>query len=166
MWKMALVILLSWLSAGLAGPLTVNRWSKCLCASDVTSNVQSVPRLSQYLAQSDGLAADRQGQEGTRLTLTPSVITNSNYVITVSDWNCLKYFCVFLYCNHQVHRDFLMTLYNKYRLLHKFILPPDGLLIWSRWHYNCSCTDIFDLFTLAWWWYHWWVETCSLCDII
>jgi hypothetical protein len=31
----------------------------------------------------------------TRLTLTPSVIHNSNYVITVSDWNCLKYFCVF-----------------------------------------------------------------------
>jgi hypothetical protein len=31
-------------------------------------------------------------QGDTRLTLTPS---NSNYVITVSDWNCLKYFCVF-----------------------------------------------------------------------
>jgi hypothetical protein len=43
----------------------------------------------------------------TRLTLTPSVIHNSNYVIMVSDWNCLKYFCMFfLYCNHQVHRDF------------------------------------------------------------
>jgi hypothetical protein len=42
----------------------------------------------------------------TRLTLTPSVIPNSNYVITVSDWNCLKYCCVFLYCNHQVHRLF------------------------------------------------------------
>jgi hypothetical protein len=47
----------------------------------------------------------------TRLTLPPSVIPNSNYVIMVSDWNCLKYFCVFLYCNHQVHRDFLITLY-------------------------------------------------------
>jgi hypothetical protein len=47
----------------------------------------------------------------TRLTLTPSVISNSNYVIMVSDWNCLKYFCVFLYCNHQVHRVFLITLY-------------------------------------------------------
>jgi hypothetical protein len=34
----------------------------------------------------------------TRLTLTPSVIPNSNYVIMVSDWNCLKYFCVF-FCN-------------------------------------------------------------------
>jgi hypothetical protein len=29
----------------------------------------------------------------TRLTLTPSVIPNSNYVIMVSDWNCLKYLC-------------------------------------------------------------------------
>jgi hypothetical protein len=47
----------------------------------------------------------------TRLTLTPSVIPNSNYVIMVSDWNCLKYFCLFLYCNHQVHREFLITLY-------------------------------------------------------
>jgi hypothetical protein len=49
--------------------------------------------------------------EDTRLTLIPSVVPNSNYVIMVSDWNSLKYFCVFLYCNHQVHRDFLITLY-------------------------------------------------------
>jgi hypothetical protein len=47
----------------------------------------------------------------TRLTLTPSVILNSNYVIMVSDLNRLKYFCLFLYCNHQVHRDFFITLY-------------------------------------------------------
>jgi hypothetical protein len=31
----------------------------------------------------------------TRLTLTPSVIPNSNYVIMVSDWNCLKSFACF-----------------------------------------------------------------------
>jgi hypothetical protein len=31
----------------------------------------------------------------TRLTLTPSVDPNSKFVITVSDWNCLKYFCLF-----------------------------------------------------------------------
>jgi hypothetical protein len=55
--------------------------------------------------------ADRQGQGDTRLTLTPPVIANSNYVIMVSDWNCLKYFCVFLYRNHQVHREFMITLY-------------------------------------------------------
>jgi hypothetical protein len=52
----------------------------------VTSNVKSTPR------QSDCLAADRQGQEDTRFTLTPSVISNYNYVIMVSD----KLFKVFL----------------------------------------------------------------------
>jgi hypothetical protein len=47
----------------------------------------------------------------TRLTLTASVISNSNYIIMVSDWNCLNIFVCFLYCNHQVHRDLLITLY-------------------------------------------------------
>jgi hypothetical protein len=48
-----------------------------------------------YLAQSDRLAANRQGQVNT--TLTPSsVIPNTNYVIMVSGWNFLKYFCVFV----------------------------------------------------------------------
>jgi hypothetical protein len=41
--------------------------------------------LPHYLAQSDCLVAERQGQRDTRITLTPSVIPNSNYVITVSD---------------------------------------------------------------------------------
>jgi hypothetical protein len=45
--------------------------------------------------QSDCLAADRQGQGDTRLTLRPSVIPNSNYVFMVCDWIFLKYFCVF-----------------------------------------------------------------------
>jgi hypothetical protein len=68
-------------------------------------------------AQSDCLAADRQGQGDSRLTLTPSVIPNSNCVIMVCDWNCLKYFYLFLCCNHQVHRDFFITLYiHKYHL--------------------------------------------------
>jgi hypothetical protein len=62
----------------------------------VTIKVQSVPRQSPDIYW---------------LTLTPSVLPNSNYVIMVSDWNRLKYFCVFLYCNHQVRRDFLTTLY-------------------------------------------------------
>jgi hypothetical protein len=52
-----------------------------------------------------------QGHEDTRLTLTPSVNPNSNYVTMVSDWKCLKYVCVFLYCHHQVHEDFLIALY-------------------------------------------------------
>jgi hypothetical protein len=41
--------------------------------------------LPHYLAQSDCLAVDRQGQGDTRLRLTPSVIPNYNYVIMVSD---------------------------------------------------------------------------------
>jgi hypothetical protein len=39
-------------------------------------------------SQSYCLAADRQGHRDNRLTLTPSVIPNSNYGIMVSDWNC------------------------------------------------------------------------------
>jgi hypothetical protein len=60
--------------------------------------------LPHHFAQSDCLVTDRQGQGDTRLTLTPSVIPDSNCVIMVSEWNGLKYFCVFLYCNHQVLR--------------------------------------------------------------
>jgi hypothetical protein len=49
----------------------------------------------------------------TRLTLTPSLMPNSNYVIMVSDLNYLKYFCLFFsYCNYQVHRHFFITLYT------------------------------------------------------
>jgi hypothetical protein len=54
-----------------------------------------INNTESYLAQSDCLAADRKGQGNTKLTLTPSVTPNSNYVIMISDWNCLKYFCVF-----------------------------------------------------------------------
>jgi hypothetical protein len=57
---------------------------------------------------------DRASQGDTRLTLTPSVIPISNYIIMVGVWNFLKY-CIFacvLYCNHRVHRDFLIPLYK------------------------------------------------------
>jgi hypothetical protein len=71
-----------------------------------------------YLDQSDYLVADRQGQGDTRLTLTPSVIPDSNYVIMVNDWNWLKYFWFFLYSNNQVHREFLIApMYNCTRCL-------------------------------------------------
>jgi hypothetical protein len=65
----------------------------------------------KLLGSSDCTAADRQGQGNTTPTLTPSVIPNSNYVIIENNWNCLKYFFVFFYCNYRVHRDFLTTLY-------------------------------------------------------
>jgi hypothetical protein len=47
----------------------------------------AIQKVTSYvhLSQSDCLAADRQGQEDTRLTLTPSVIHNSKYIIMVSD---------------------------------------------------------------------------------
>jgi hypothetical protein len=64
-------------------------------SSTVTPLSQHTSFLPHYLAQSDCLATDRQGQGDIRLTLTPSVIPNSNYVFMVSDWNCLKYFCMF-----------------------------------------------------------------------
>jgi hypothetical protein len=53
--------------------------------------------LPQYVVLSDCLTADCQGQGDSRLTLTPSVIPNSNYVNMISDWNCLKYFCKFFF---------------------------------------------------------------------
>jgi hypothetical protein len=81
----------------------------------VTQLSQHTSFLPHCLAQSHCLAADCQSQGDTRLTLTLSVIPKYNYVIMVSDWNCLKYFCVFLYCNHQLHRDFLITLYKTTR---------------------------------------------------
>jgi hypothetical protein len=99
----------------------------------ITPLSQHTSFLPHYLAQSDCLAADRQGQADTRLTLTPSVIPNSNYVIMVSYWNCLKYFCVFFWCcNHQVHRDFFITLYDSTNT--SLWIPKDyGIAHYSDW---------------------------------
>jgi hypothetical protein len=74
-------------------------WSKSLCAPDYDTEslsiVQNVPRQSPDIDTPNCFLEDRQGQGDTRLTLTPSVIPNSIHVIVVSDWNLLKYFCVF-----------------------------------------------------------------------
>src|SRR5215510_13671847 len=48
-------------------------------------------------------------QRDARLTPTTSGISNSNYVIMVSDCKCPKYFCVFLYCN--LHWHMVITLH-------------------------------------------------------
>jgi hypothetical protein len=56
-------------------------WSKSLYAPD-DYNIES---YKFFLAQSDCLEADRLGQGDIRLTLTPSVIHNSSYVIMVSN---------------------------------------------------------------------------------
>jgi hypothetical protein len=65
-------------------------WLKSLCAPN-DYNTESVPRLSPDIYW------HHQGHGDTRLTLTPSVISNSIYVVTVSEWSCLKYFCVFFW---------------------------------------------------------------------
>jgi hypothetical protein len=88
--------------------------------------------LPHYLAQSDCLAADRQDQGDTRLTLTPSGIPNSNYVIMICDWNWLKIFFRVSYCNHQVHRDLWITLYNdKLRRVRVTILLWEAITVSS-----------------------------------
>ena len=51
----------------------------------ITPLSQHTSFLPHFLAQSDCLAADRQGQGDTRLTLTRSIIPNSNYAIIVGD---------------------------------------------------------------------------------
>jgi hypothetical protein len=51
--------------------------------------------LQTFIDTPNCVLEDRQDQRDTRLTLTPSVIPNYNYVIMVSDCICLKYFCVF-----------------------------------------------------------------------
>jgi hypothetical protein len=48
--------------------------------------------IQKFTSSVQSIAADRQGQETTRHTLTPTVIPNSNYVIMVSDWNLKKIF--------------------------------------------------------------------------
>jgi hypothetical protein len=56
-----------------------------MITTQITPLSQHTSFLPYYLAQSDCLAADRQGQGDTGLTLTPSVIPNSNYFIMVSE---------------------------------------------------------------------------------
>jgi hypothetical protein len=62
-------------------------WSKSLCAPDDYNTESYMFKLSP---------ASLQTFIDTRLTLTPSVIHNSNYVIMVSDLKCWKYLCVFV----------------------------------------------------------------------
>jgi hypothetical protein len=52
---------------------------------DHKGSVHLMITMPHYSAQSNCLSADRHGRGDTRLTLTQSVIPNSNYVITVTD---------------------------------------------------------------------------------
>jgi hypothetical protein len=53
--------------------------------SDQKVFVHLMIKMPHYLTQSNCLAADRQGQGDTRLTVTPSVIPHSSNVIMVND---------------------------------------------------------------------------------
>jgi hypothetical protein len=79
----------SWRSTG---------WSKSLCAPD-DYNTQSYKLMFKLSP------ASLQNLRDTRLTLTPSVIPNSKYVIMVIE-NFKNIFAFLLCCNHQVDREF------------------------------------------------------------
>jgi hypothetical protein len=70
-------------------------------------------RLPDSLRDSIWLLGSRPPGPGGQWTHTIAICySNSNHVIMASDWNCLKYFCVFLYCNHQVTETFDNPEYN------------------------------------------------------
>jgi hypothetical protein len=98
---------------------------KCLC----TWWLQYTKLQEMFKVSPAGL----QAFIDTRLTLTPSVIPNSNYVIMLSDGNCLNKFACFLYCIHQVHRDFLITVYMQSLLLHRCaqLKAALSIAVWS-----------------------------------
>jgi hypothetical protein len=92
-------------------------WNTCSTRNVHSSTDSTIITTHFFLASLLGsiwlLGSRPPGLGDTRLTLTPSVISNSNYIIMVGDWNSLKYciFACFLYCNRQVHKDFLITRY-------------------------------------------------------
>jgi hypothetical protein len=57
----------------------------------VMTTVQKVSSLQTIIDTPNCVLENRQGQGNTRLTPTPSVITNSNYNTMARDWNCLKH---------------------------------------------------------------------------
>jgi hypothetical protein len=141
----------------------------------ITPLSQHTSFLPHYLAQSDCLAADRNGQGKcgggghTRLTQTPSVIPNSNYVIMVSDWNCLKYFCMFLYCNHQLHKGFLITLYvcGVFMLDIPVILKQSAsstrTYVQCQYFYNFICRNVRN-YSLKWCGVFYWHSDTMACS--
>jgi len=73
-------------------------WNTCstrnICSSTDNIIITTHVFLASLLGSIWLLGSQPPGPGYTRLTLTPSVIPNSNYIIMVSDWNCLKY-CIF-----------------------------------------------------------------------
>jgi hypothetical protein len=93
-------------------------WTSLMTTSSLTNVQQGDQKVSVHLmitiqkVTSDVQSVTLQPPDiYCTLTLTPSAIPNYNYVIMVSDWNCINIFACFLQCNHHVHRDVLSTLY-------------------------------------------------------
>jgi hypothetical protein len=67
----------------------VQSFANCAFTQDIQSDqkvsVHLMITIQKVTSNVQSLAANRQGQGDTRLTLTPSVVPNSNYVIMVSD---------------------------------------------------------------------------------
>jgi hypothetical protein len=85
----------------------------------------------------------KQFQSLTMITLLELGITDSVSVslVSINVWrlagDTLNITCNFLYCNHQVHRDFLFTLYNLFLLNRISKNPP-----YSRFHENTSSENL------------------------
>jgi hypothetical protein len=70
-------------------------WSKSLYApDDFNTNIYKLCSNCPPASLQTFIDRAREGGGDTRIILTPSVIPNSNYVIMVGDWDCLKY-CIF-----------------------------------------------------------------------
>ena len=82
----------------------------------VTSNVQSVPRQSPDVYWRAELCSRR-----------PCSVQHGPHSECILWWPSSAHFC-FLYCNRQVHRDFLITLYSKIRVLSPFLLHVSALI--------------------------------------
>jgi hypothetical protein len=63
--------------------------------------------LQTFINTPNSVLEDRVQYSTVRI---PNVLCDGHPQITVSDFKYLKQFCVLLYCNHQAHRNFLITL--------------------------------------------------------
>jgi len=87
--------------------LVCTGWSKCLCAPDDYCIVQLM--IWRWPSQNTF---------GMRTVLYWTRSSRTQFGVSINVWRLpgatLNIICNFLYCNHQVHRDFLITLYYCY----------------------------------------------------
>jgi hypothetical protein len=78
-------------------------------AQKVTSNVQSVPRQSPDIYWHAELFSKTVFSIARSALFSIALFSVARSTFRI--YSVMAIFCVFLYCNHQVHRDFLITLY-------------------------------------------------------